>query len=208
MPLRIVTEATGEPISLIDARRHLRLTTAATGAGGSSNEDLLLNSYIKTAREYGENYTKRAWMPQTFELVLDDFPTGGIELPMPPLSTMSTNVKIRYTDTTGGTSTIADTAISVDYHTEPGFVVPSSGNEWPDTSSVINAVRVQFVSGYTSSTGIETTIPESIRTWMKVRMGQMYEHREPIITGARFSEMPRDFADGLLDRYTIMTVST
>jgi len=208
MTLRIVTEASTFGITLDEIRRHLRLTTLATGAGGSSNEDAVLNSFIRSAYNYGENYTRRAWGQKTYELTLDEFPSAGIELPMPPLSSMSTDVKVRYTNSTGGTSTIVDTAVAVDYQTEPGWVMPSSGNEWPDTSSVINAVRVQYVSGYTSSTGILTSMPEAIRTWLKMRVAQMYEFREPVLDSMRVSELPRSYVDGLLDPYTIMSVST
>jgi len=52
-----------EPVSLTEAKLHLRIDTTA--------EDVLISSLIKAARQYCENYQRRAYITQTWELWLD-----------------------------------------------------------------------------------------------------------------------------------------
>lgn len=201
--LRVITDATGEPVSLDDVRTHLRLE--------STEDDYLLSIYIKAARMYAENYTKRSFMPQTFELRIDEFPDGEIiELPRPPLSSATTDVVITYLDASSGNSTtLNSTYYTVDTHSEPGRVILNYNSIWPDEYDMPQAVRVQYKAGYhyiSESTG--GTVPEAIKYWIMLRTAQMYEHREPILIGrdAAIVDLPRSFVDGLLDQYCIIEV--
>lgn len=56
------------------------VTSAPAGA-----EDTLLTNLITAARRHVENVLRRALITQTWELWLDDFPTSGFEIPLPPL---------------------------------------------------------------------------------------------------------------------------
>ncbi len=201
--LRVITPATGEPVTVDDVRSHLRID--------STDDDYLLAIYIKSARQYAENYTGRAFMPQTLQLRIDQFPTGGIiELPKPPLSTNTTDVAITFLDgASGNSTTLSSTYYTVDSHSEPGRVLLNKDLTWPDEYNFPHAVRVQYKAGYpldSSATG--GTVPEAVKQWIMVRVGQMYEHREPILTGkdAFVTDIPRDFVDGLLDPYVIIEV--
>lgn len=193
MALRLVTDATSEPVSLDEIKLHLRLSTASTV------EDSLLTAYIKAARAYAENYTKRAFGQQTWELTLNGFPSSGIELARPPLSTASTDVTITYVDTSGASQTLGSTVYTVDIYSEPGRVTTAYNNDWPDTRDQDNAVKVTFKTGYSSS-----VIPEDIKHWIKLRVGSMYEHRESVTVGESFNNLRRDYVDGLLDRHRVL----
>lgn len=201
--VRVITPTTGEPVTVDDVRSHLRID--------STEDDFLLAIYIKSARQYAENYMQRSLMPQTLELRIDQFPTGGIiELPRPPLSTNTTDVVITYLDgASGNSTTLASTYYTVDTHSEPGRVILNKDRVWPDEYLFPHAVRVQYKAGYpldSSSTG--GTVPEAIKQWLMVRVGQMYEHREPFLTGrdAIIADIRRDFVDGLLDPYVVIEV--
>jgi uncharacterized phiE125 gp8 family phage protein len=172
---------------------------ATLGAGCPSTNttaDPLLNSFIKTARLAAENITRRALITQTLELVLDAFPPAGIFLPLPPLQSVTS---VKYIDEDGVEQTLSTDLYDVDTDSEPGKVVLESGESWPTTYDQVNAVRVRYVAGY----GAASAVPEDVKTWMKLRVGTMYENREAIITGTITSDVPRDFVDGLLDAVRI-----
>ena len=195
MALVRITDVTTdkEPVTLDEIKHHLRLSTVATV------EDDILKSYITVARQYAENETKRAFAPQTWLMTLDDFPDGGISIPRPPLTTVSTNIVITYVDTNAVTQTLAATAYFVDDQSEPGFIVEATAAEWPDTNEQINAVKIQYVCGH-------TICPESAKHWIKLRVGDMYENREAI-GNVKTYKMERSHVDGLLDEFRIMEFS-
>ena len=203
MALRLLRESTVLPVSIPEIKAHLRVSTATTV------EDALLTAMIQSAKSIGENLTKRAFIPQTYEYVMDGFPSEGLELPIAPLSTKSSEVVIYYIDEAGSTITLASTMYVIDSYSEPGFIAPSHDNEWPDTFDQINSVKVEYITGYviTTSVGLPdvSSTPEAIKTWIKMRVGQMYEYREPMITDTIMSELKRDFVDGLLDPYRLPT---
>jgi uncharacterized phiE125 gp8 family phage protein len=205
MALVLITPATGACVGLDEIKMHLKISTSDT------SEDTLLGGMLLAAQYEAENKTKRALMPQTWELVLDAFPDGGIEIPRPPMSTASTDVVITYLNSSGDTTTVNATAVSIDCDTEPGWLIPSVNNEWPETYESANAVRVRYKSGYPLSTSTAATpsTPELIKLWIKMRVGSMYEHRESLSIGQglqTMTELPRNYVDGLLDPYLVITL--
>ncbi len=207
MTLRLITDATAEPVTLADMKTWMRLSTVGTA------EDALLLSLEKTARQYCENYTKRPCLPQTFQLILGSFTEGQrgddeIILPRAPLSTATTDVVITYLDAVSGDSTtLSSTVYGVDIAAEPGRVFLKDGQVWPDHYTQRNAVTIQFVAGCTVTTAAPATdaCPEDIETWIKMRVAQMYEHRESLQAG-NLTEMPHSYVDGLLDRHVLIDV--
>lgn len=201
--LTLTSESTVEPVSVAELRTFLKMEST-----DSTAEDVLLGNYITVARQLAENITKRSLVTASRSVVIDNFPnsTAVIELPRPPLSTVSTNVTITYVkDTTiGDTTTVASTIFTIDPDSEPGRIYPTYGNEWPDDSvrAQRNAVRINFVTGYTTT----SPAPEAIKQWIKIRAAGMYEFREPIITGIVVQELKRDYIDGLLDQYRVITI--
>lgn len=203
MTLRVVTDATAEPVSIAELKLHLRLSTVSTV------EDSLLTGMEKAARTYAENYMKRPCLPQTFKKVMDSFP-DEIILPRAPLSTNSTDVVITYLDAASGDSTtLSSTVYDIDVDAEPGRIFLRDGQEWPDHWTARNAVQVQFVAGFPLSSSGAAQCPDDIKAWIMMRVAAMYEHREPITIAQSngLIEVPRSFVDGLLDRHVLIDVS-
>jgi uncharacterized phiE125 gp8 family phage protein len=202
MNLQLLTDATADPVTLEELKQHIRLSTADT------SEDAILSAYIKTASTMAAHKTGRAFMPQQWKLYLDSFPGGteAITIPFTPLSSSATDVVITFNeDASGDSTTLASTAYTIDYVSEPPKVYPSYGNDWPDNvRDIPNAVQVVFVAGYplTSSSGASTKI-EAVKSWIKIRAAGAYEYREPIIEGKIVTELKRDFVDGLLDPFIV-----
>ena len=205
--LRLVGQSTVEPISLAEMKIHLRMEST-----DSTSEDSLIRSYITASRKEAENITKRAIVSSTWQLIVDDFShsTVAIELPRPPLSTEAANVSITYVkDTTAGdTTTIGTTVYTVDPDREPGRVYPTYNNEWPDdVRDQRKAVTIQYISGYSADT-TSTPCPEGLKTWIKLRTAVYYENRESVVEGIVVSNLRRNLVDGLLDQYTLYTVTS
>ena len=165
----LITPPAVEPISLDDARLHVRQDDRA--------DDALITGLIKAAREYVETtFVHRALITQTWELVLDDWPDGyEIELPMPPLQTVTS---VKYTDLDGVEHTFDDDYYIVDTTGVKGRIVLVEDADWPSSEDLQEAaaIRVRFVAGY-GATG--ASVPETLILGMKMLIGSWYENREP-----------------------------
>ena len=122
--LKLVTPPATEPISLSEAKAQLRVD--------GSTEDTFITSLIIATREYCEGYQKRAYITQTYDLWLDNWPQYGyITIPRPPLQSV-TYVKHYGTDGTEYTFTTAD--YFVDDKSDPGRVSLGYSKIWPTTT--------------------------------------------------------------------------
>lgn len=188
MPLKLITGPTAEPVTLAEAKLHLKVEVA--------DDDTLITSMIAAARGDAEHRLGRSLITQTWEQVLDAF-DDAIKLPNPPILSI---VSIKYIDQDGAEQTLSSGAYTLDLDNEPGFVEPVYGTEWPATRVQTNAVRVRYTAGY-GTTG--ASVPAQIKAWILLRVGALYENREGVQIGQAMQAAPRDFADGLLDRYKV-----
>ena len=176
MAINLIDSPTEEPISLAEAKKHLRVEI--------TDDDDYINSLIVVAREHVETITRRALITQVWELGLDNFPSEEIEIPLPPLQSVGS---VKYTDTDGVVQTLSAEKYTVDSKNEPGVIVPVYGGSWPATRNIINAVLVQFTAGY-GDTGAD--VPESIKQAMLFLIAHFYENREAVSAGTVIREMP------------------
>ena len=193
MALKLITAATALAVSLVEAKAHLRVDT--------SDDDTLITAMITAATEAAEQAMSskvggRAIMPQTWELTLDLFPEA-FELTRIPVASVDS---VTYQDATGSSTVLNSALYSLDNADDfgPAYVVPAYGTEWPETRDEINAVQVRYAAGYTDA----AAVPESIKSWIKLQVGAMYENRESETVGAG-KAVNLGFADRLLDRYKV-----
>lgn len=177
MSLYLVTAPTAEPVSVAEAKLHVRQDDA--------DDDELIRSLIVAAREYTENFTRRALMTQTWDLKLDTFPyCDEIWLPKAPAVSVTS---ITYVDNDGVTQTWSTSAYTTDFPTGPharqGRIVRAYQQTYPQTRMVVNAVAVRFVCGY----GAAAAVPAGIKQAMKLLIGHWYENREAVLTEARMT---------------------
>lgn len=194
MSLSLVTAPASEPITLQDATAHLRLEDDATDVS-------LVNSLIKAARQAAENYTHRSFATQTWDLNLDAFPTVFV-LPNPPLVSVT---HVKYYDVDGVLQTLAASSYIVDAPTGPqpmpGRIALAVDETWPTAQVRTNAVTVRFVAGY------GTSVPEPIKSAIKLLVGHLYENRESVVItdrGSIVQEMPQT-VEWLLGPYAQVT---
>ena len=171
MGLSIVTQPATEPLSVAEAKSHLRVDI--------TDDDTVIGEYISSARVFAEGVTRRAFVAQTWDYTLDRFPTGAIKLPMQPVTSVS---YVQYVDATGTTQTFTEgtspdvTKYDVFTDGPRSTIVPKYNQVWPDTRDHPNVVTVRFVAGY-------TTFPADLKQALRLLVGHQYENREAVIIG-------------------------
>ncbi len=131
----------------------------------TAHDDLLDQVLIPAAREECELLTGRRLIEQTWDLVMDAFPTAEIDLrPLSPVSAVSS---VTYLDAAGAQQTLdANTyVLDVNDSTRP-FLLLAEGQSWPATYDTANAVVVRVIVGYGNAA---TDVPKAARAWMLMR---------------------------------------
>lgn len=171
--LKVITAATQEPVTLLEAKLFLRVDVDA--------DDTLITALISAAREYAEHYTGATLADATYELALNAFPADAIELPSGGEVILES---VKYTDTAGEEQTLDPTAyVLSDYGMVP-FVYPLEA--WPLTGNYKNAVRVRFTQA--------AKVSAVVRTAMLELIAHFYEDREAATIPAcvsRLLDVPR-----------------
>ena len=151
-----------EPVTLAEAKLHLRID--------GNEEDVLLTALITAARLRAENNIKRAFITQTWEMILDEA-KAEIEIPLPPLHAV-TKIKVIAED---GTETdVDDETYIVDRGAgQPGRVRLKSGYSWPTHRNFASFI-ITFEAGYGDAA---ENVPGPIREAIKVIIANMFENR-------------------------------
>lgn len=159
----------------------------------TSAENAYLTRLIRVATRIGERVTRRAWMPQTRELVLDRFPCWQIELPWPPLIEV---VSVEYIDTDGNPQTLGEDAYQVSAPFGPtcrkGVIAPAVDTIWPTASyQALDPVTVTYRCGYVDGGSPETAnVPEDLQQGALLLIGEMYKQRSESVIGFGTSVNP------------------
>lgn len=165
MGLTLITEPTVEPVTLAEAKTHLRIT--------GTDHDTLITALIVAARQYLEDVkTGRAFITQTWDLTMDSFP-ACILVPFPPLQSVTS---LKYYDTDGTEQTWDASNYRVDIASEPGRITPAYGVVWPSVRRQTGTITVRFVAGY----GLAAAVPENVKHLVKLLIGTWFEYPEGI----------------------------
>lgn len=192
MGLTLVTAPASEPLTTAEAKSHLRVDI--------SDDDTLIDAYVKAARQYVEEELGRALITQTWDYTLDEFPSDGsaIQLPKPPLVSVTS---VSYVDTSGVTQTLSSSNYIVNTGTLKGEITLAYGASWPATREQAKAVTARFVAGY----GAASAVPESIRTAVRLALGDFYDLRSASIVGE--SHVTNPAVAALLGPYRIVELA-
>lgn len=187
---RVIVPPTIEPLTLIEAKAHLRVTNSA--------EDVLIESYISAARIVCESAQGFAYYEQTLEWSVDQWPYGnGIILPRAtPLISVDS---VKYKDFDGVETTWASTEYIVDTDSQPGGVYLKSNTRWPISLLYpTNAIRVRYVAGKQTTSPVTdlAPFPENVRQAMRLLIWQFYDERSTVQTGTAVTmiELPNSVA--------------
>lgn len=178
--LQLVVRPAAEPVTVADAKAHSRIS--------QNVEDSEVLGYITAARQVCEGIVRRALMPQTWRLALENWPGrdyvngvrsfsnlgeyyrwNHIELPHPPLVSITT---FTYTDTAGNVSNMVQGYGSaagnylLDTDSEPGRIVLPYSGLWPTTVLLpAQPIKITYACGYSSFAGVVQVDASGIATW-------------------------------------------
>jgi uncharacterized phiE125 gp8 family phage protein len=160
-----------EPVTLSEAKAHLRVDTA--------DDDTYITGLIRAAREWVEQYLDRTLVHTQWVMRFDKFPadsTADIELPRPPVvaSGTATAVVVAYTLEDGTTASYGTSSFRVDRASTPGAVKTNYAQTWPPHRQDDNSVSVTWWAGYGAS---GSDVPQGVKNAMLLYIHELYEKR-------------------------------
>lgn len=174
MKLLIVSPPGVEPVSVADAKLHLRVEHAL--------DDTLIAGLIGAAREWAEAFTGRKLITQTWKLWLPAWPLPRFRLPLSPVQSVESIV---YTPVGGAETTVSAAA----YALAPDETLwLARGSAWPSGEILLpEGVAITVKVGYGDAA---TNVPKRFVQAMLLTIGHWYEHREAVNIGSSVSEIP------------------
>jgi len=164
------------PVSLTEGKLHLRVESSVTA------DDDLITGLLNAATKWAEDFQGRKYITQTVVEKFDAFPEE-FRVKYPPLISVTS---IGYTDVDGNSQTVSSSVYDVDTTSERGRIALAYSQSWPSTRAVIDAVTLTYVAGY----GAASSVPDTIKTAIKLLIGHWYENRESTVIGFTPAEVP------------------
>lgn len=165
-----ITQQDDPPLSLDDAKAHLRIATS-DGEAYITDDDALLIGIINAACDRVERYTGRMFRNCEMTVQYPAFPAGAdpIVIPRGPLVSVDS---FTYYDSDNGSQTY--TGHQVDTLSVPGLVYPAVDASWPATKARIDAVTLTISCGYDID-----DVPPSVIHAMKLFTELEYDELDP-----------------------------
>lgn len=193
--LRIVTPANDLPVTLAEAKIHLRVTHNA--------EDGHIQSLIGAATDWAQTYMRRILVATTVGHTLTCFPSDALQLPGGIVTAVN---DIKYRDPDGIVQTLTGPTSQTpgtDYQEaldddEIAFVFPAIDGSWPASQrGARNAVVVEYQVGWPTI----NDVPESIREAIRFKIADFFTIRDTIDAGSKSQLL--SVAENLLDPYVV-----
>ncbi|MDX2288556.1 MAG: head-tail connector protein [Hyphomicrobiaceae bacterium] len=186
MALVLTSGPAAEPISVAEAKAHLRID--------GDSEDVLLASLVLTSRLHIEAALGLALITQGWRLVLDRWPKGGdLRIPLRPIAAVS---EIRVRDAMGVATEVDADSYIADVESNPPRIVATTAGI-PQSGRVAGGIEIDLVAGYGATAD---AVPAPIRHALLLLVAHWYEHRDPVEIGAPGAAIP-DAVSRLLKPY-------
>lgn len=173
-----------EPISIFDAKAHLRVEHAA--------EDGLIGDYIAAARAHVENLTSRTLVTTSR---IDYFDVWADELVLTWAPTTAVG-SVKYVATDGTLTTLDSAVYRVDLASLRARITLEYGQVWPDARLVQNAIQINYTTGGAA--------PAALKQAILLTVGHFYENRVPVGAGS-LAELPHSVS-ALCAPYRVVTL--
>ncbi len=179
-----------EPVSLADAKAHLRVDVP--------DDDALISRLIAGARSEIERGLGRALITQTWTWWLDAWPPGhAVPLPLSPVQSIE-QIRIYTADDTF--SLLPANGYLLDGQGSPPRLIRRGSLAWPQTTRPGNGIAVDFTAGHGTQ---PADVPAALRIAVLVLVGHWYENRQLADTaGAATVSLPPMVRD-LIDPYRV-----
>lgn len=182
---RCLTEPV-EPVTLEEAKLHLRISSYSENSNDSSHpDDPLILGLIIAAREHAEAFTGLALARCTTLATGYSFPPGSdqLELPLSPATRID---QVQYLSA-GSLLEYPIADLELVSATTSLLFLPE-GVSWPVVASRPGAVRITYEAGFAPSHSSDTqgqpVLPQMIRQAMLLLVGHLYANREASVERA------------------------
>jgi uncharacterized phiE125 gp8 family phage protein len=182
--LALVTPPVGYPVTLDEAKAHLRVDTDL--------ENGLIESLIATATQFLDGYAGvlgRAILDQTYSLTIhyDDMPSGSGRVYLPIGGAKSLTSVSYYNGANSQVVRATDVADYFDFLADGwwSYVEPKGSLTWPSVYDRADAMSITWLAGY----GAAADVPAPIKQAILLLVGHFYENREAV-TERLLSEVP------------------
>lgn len=174
MPLVMTSGPAVEPVSLAEAKAHLRVDL--------DDEDVLIAGLIAAARVHLETRLGRALVTQGWQLWLDRPQLAAVvTLPLAPVQAVTA---VTVFDDGGQETTLDPARYALDSVSEPARLIFTAG-----VPSVrrYRGLRIDFAAGYGPAAA---DVPPPLRQAIRLLVAHWYEEREPVTAGPAAGELP------------------
>jgi uncharacterized phiE125 gp8 family phage protein len=178
-----------EPVSLAEAKAHLRLDT--------DDDDQLVTAAIAAARIHVEATTRRALIEQAWRVYLDTWPPKRI-VPIPVAPLIAVDAVTVY-DGNGDPATIDPDDYEVDAVSVPGRLVLSALVPML-AGRLANGIEIDITAGYGPSS---VDVPAPLRQAVMMLVAHWYEHRGAVDHDPALAGVPLGF-EALVAPYRII----
>ena len=187
----LITPPALEPLTLVEAKAHLRLDT--------TDEDDLVTALIVSARHVVERETRRALVTQTWRVVLDAWPDPDtFKIPLAPFISL---IAIRTYDAANAATALAASTYYVD--AQPGAARVRFTTQPTNPGRAIAGVELDVVAGYGAAAA---SVPEPLRLAMRLLVARWFEARGDAAADTGALGMP-PVVEALLAPFRIMRLS-
>ena len=191
MTAALITGPALEPVSLDDAKAHLRLDT--------DDDDTLLTAAIAAARVHVEALTRRLLIEQGWRVYLDRWPQKRI-VTLSPAPLISVDTVTVY-DASGDPAVVDADDYEVDTIAVPGRLV-LAGSAPVSAGQAVNGIEIDVTAGYGPSS---VDVPAPLRQAIMMLVAHWYEHRGAVGHDMAGSIPPLGF-DALIAPFRILSL--
>lgn len=187
----LITPPALEPLTLAEAKAHLRLDT--------TDEDDLVTALIVSARHVVERQTRRALISQTWRVICDAWPDPGtFAIPLAPFISLSA---IRTYDAANVATVLGTSTYYVD--AQPGAARVQFTVQPPNPGRAIAGIELDAVIGYGAGAA---SVPDPLRLAMRLLVARWFEARGDAAADAGALQIPPLIA-ALLQPFRMMRLA-
>lgn len=173
----LATAPTGYPVSLDEARAHVR--------EDSNDQDSVLEMLIAAATQHLDGRVGilgRAILSQSWRIDAWRPDGGRIIIDMPTVTSIAS---VKYLSS-GSELTWSSSEYRLGSCGNRFFVEVKDGFSWPTADDQEDAYRVTFVAGWANA----AAVPAPIKAAILLMVGDLYEHRETVAIGVSAAKIP------------------
>jgi uncharacterized phiE125 gp8 family phage protein len=159
-----------EPVSLAEAKAHIRVT--------HNDDDTYINTLISAARRLIEQRYDLALLQQNWSVYVDCWPRDGIfKLPLFPLLAI---IDVNYYGDDDVAATLDHAHYYLDGATNPSRLVLRNGRSFPAPGRRVNGIELKLTAGFGATAA---SVPTQIKQALLIILSDWYASRGDVDAG-------------------------